>query len=66
MEECFTAEQLTNWRKDYGWTQGYATMMLGLSRRGYQNKENGIRHITRQDMKLSRSIDRDAAKKKVK
>jgi transcriptional regulator with XRE-family HTH domain len=63
MNKSFTAEQLTAWRTSYGWTQEYAAGRLGLTRRGYQNKENGTRHVSRQDMKLIGYVDKDEAKK---
>jgi transcriptional regulator with XRE-family HTH domain len=65
MEERFTAEQLSAWRKGYGWTQEYAAARLGLTVHGYTKKEYGKRLVTRQDMKLIRYVDQDEAKKKV-
>jgi transcriptional regulator with XRE-family HTH domain len=64
MEERFTAEQLISWRKGHGWTQQEAAASLGLSYDGYVKKEQGQRHISRQDMKLIRYVDRDEAKKR--
>ena len=64
MEERFTNEQLKAWREGYKWPQREAAARLGLTLRGYQDKEAGRRHISRQDMKLIRYIDRDAAKQK--
>jgi transcriptional regulator with XRE-family HTH domain len=63
MENFFNAEQLTTWRKGYGWTQQEAAGRLGLSLRGYQDKEAGKRHISRQDTKLIGYVDKDEAKK---
>jgi transcriptional regulator with XRE-family HTH domain len=59
-----TAEELKAWRIAHKWTQEQAAANLGLSLRGYQDKEAGKRHISRQDMKLIRYVDQDEAKKK--
>jgi transcriptional regulator with XRE-family HTH domain len=64
MQKPFTAEQLAAWRKVHGWTQAQAAGLLGLSYDGYVKKEQGQRHISRQDMKLIGYINRDAAKKR--
>jgi transcriptional regulator with XRE-family HTH domain len=64
MEERFTAPQLADWRKSYGWSQEQAAARIGISYNGYVKKEQGKRPITRQDMKLIGYINRDAAKKK--
>jgi transcriptional regulator with XRE-family HTH domain len=66
MQECFTAEQLIAWRKGYGWTQEYAAGRLGLTVHGYTKKEQGQRHVSRQDMKLIRYVDQDEAKQREK
>jgi transcriptional regulator with XRE-family HTH domain len=63
MEERFTHQQLAAWRKAYDWTQEQAAARLGLTLRGYQDKEGGRRHINRRDMKLIGYIDRDETKK---
>lgn len=63
MQEHFTHEQLAAWRKSYDWTQQEAAACLGLTLRGYQDKEAGKRRINRRDMKLIGYVDRDEAKK---
>jgi DNA-binding XRE family transcriptional regulator len=47
MKERFTAEQLANWRKGYGWTQEYAAGRLGLTVHGYVKKEQNKRRVNR-------------------
>jgi transcriptional regulator with XRE-family HTH domain len=64
MEPPYTPDQLKAWRADYKWTQQEAAANLGLSLRGYQDKEAGKRHISRQDMKLIGYINRNAVKKR--
>jgi len=64
MEPPYTPDQLKTWRAGHKWTQQEAAANLGLSLRGYQDKEAGKRHISRQDMKLIGYINRNAAKKK--
>jgi transcriptional regulator with XRE-family HTH domain len=64
MEPPYTKEELKAWRDRHKWTQQEAAANLGLSLRGYQDKEAGKRHISRQDMKLIGYINRNAAKKK--
>ena len=64
METPYTPDQLKAWRAGHKWTQEQAAANLGLSLRGYQDKEAGKRHISRQDMKLIGYINRNAAKKK--
>jgi hypothetical protein len=63
MKEPFTKEELIAWRKGYDWTQQEAAAHLGLSLDGYAKKEQGQRHVSRQDMKLIGYVDRDEAKK---
>jgi transcriptional regulator with XRE-family HTH domain len=64
METPYTPDQLKAWCTGHKWTQQEAAANLGLSLRGYQDKEAGKRHISRQDMKLIGYINRNAAKKK--
>jgi transcriptional regulator with XRE-family HTH domain len=64
MEAPYTPDELKAWRTGHKWTQQEAAARLGLTLRGYQDKEAGKRHISRQDMKLIGYINRDAAKKK--
>jgi transcriptional regulator with XRE-family HTH domain len=66
MQEPFTADQLTAWRKTYGWTQQEAAARLGLSYDGYVKKEQDQRRVSRQDMKLIRYIDQEEAKERAK
>jgi transcriptional regulator with XRE-family HTH domain len=63
MEKPYTHEQLAAWRNSYDWTQQEAAARLGLSLRGYQDKEAGRRRIGVRDMKLIGYVDRDEAKK---
>lgn len=64
MEKPYTHEQLAAWRSSYDWTQQEAAARLGLSLRGYQDKEAGKRRINKRDMKLIGYIDRDEEKRK--
>jgi transcriptional regulator with XRE-family HTH domain len=63
METPHTADQLKAWRAGHKWTQQEAAGRLGLSLRGYQDKEAGKRHVSRQDTKLIGYVDKDEAKK---
>jgi transcriptional regulator with XRE-family HTH domain len=64
MEKHFTADQLANWRKGYGWSQEQAAARIGLSYNGYVKKEQDKRPVTIRDMKLIRAVDQDEAQKR--
>lgn len=63
-EGCFTAKELLDWRKSYGWSQEEAAREMGVSPDGYRAKEQGRRPITNRDMERIRRVDRNRVKMK--
>lgn len=64
METPYTPDELKARRAGHKWTQQQAAANLGLTWHGYQDKEAGERHASRQDMELIGYVNRDAAQEK--